>query len=61
MKEKQSLMVRACGSVYMEYVIELDTFNSYFRVSDCGREERYNTAYGAELAFNRMKEKRGGE
>lgn len=61
MKEKQALMVRACGSVYMEYVIDWATFNSYFRVSDGSRVEYCVSAYGAELEFNRMTKKRGAE
>lgn len=54
MNEKQTLMIRACGSVYMEYVIEWATYKSYFRVS-CGTyEEQYESARCAEVRFESM-------
>jgi hypothetical protein len=54
MNEKQMLLVRVSGSVYMMYVIDWATYKSYFRVSCGSYEEQYESARCAEERFKRM-------
>ena len=54
MKEKQNLLVRACGLVTMMYVINWNNYQSYFEVRCRDYFERYENACAAEDCFERM-------
>lgn len=48
----QRLMIRSCGPVYMDFVIDWETYKTYFCVSCSGYEEHLDSAKEAEERFD---------
>lgn len=63
-EEQQRLLVKSCGDVFMFYIIDWDTRQSYFEVKCHDSALRHQTVVGADEVFRLlcdMEKKRGAE